>query len=68
MSAAAVQPTAHDDSRITMTRPRIRAGENSLTSVDATGSSAPSPSPTTKRSAMSAPTDIASAETPVATP
>ena len=31
MSAAAVQPTAQNASRITISRPRMRAGANSLT-------------------------------------
>ena len=49
-------------------RPRTRRGENSLTSVDATGNSPPSPRPTMKRSTINAPTDVASADAPVAKP
>ncbi len=45
-----IQPTAQKASRPTMTRPRIALGAYSLTSVDATGSSAPRPRPTKKRS------------------
>ena len=68
ISAARIQPTAQKDSSATTTRPRIALGANSLTSVDATGSSAPSPTPTRKRSAISAATDPASADAPVASP
>ena len=46
----------------------MERGANSLTKVEATGSSAPSPSPTTKRSTISIATLPASAEAPVATP
>jgi hypothetical protein len=49
-------------------RPRTLAGANSLTSVEATGSSAPSPSPMRKRKTSSAPTDQDSAAAPVASP
>ncbi len=68
MTAAASQPTAQNASSSTTTRPRMRAGANSLTRVDATGSSAPRPRPITTRSAMSTPTDVASAAAPVARP
>jgi hypothetical protein len=68
MTADSVQPTAQNASRATTTRPRMRGGANSLTRVDATGSSAPRPSPTTNRSAMRTPTDQDSAEAPVARP
>src|ERR687894_590517 len=68
MSAARVQPTAQNASSATTTRPRIRAGAYSLTSVEATGSSAPSPSPMRKRNTSSEATDQASAAAPVATP
>jgi len=68
ITAARIQPSAQNASSHTITRPRIRAGANSLIRVEATGSSAPSPRPTTKRSAMRAPTPMASAEAPVARP
>ena len=68
ITAARIQPSAQNASSQTITRPRIRAGANSLMSVEATGSSAPRPSPTTKRSTIRVPTPIASAEPPVARP
>ena len=68
MSAAAVQPTAQNASRITIRRPRMRAGANSLTYVLATGSSAPRPSPTITRSAMRAASPPTRALAPVASP
>ncbi len=68
MTAAIVQPIAQNASSSTMIRPRIRGGANSLTSVEATGSSAPSPRPTTNRSTSSDPTDQDSADAPVARP
>ena len=46
----------------------MRGGAYSLTSVEATGSSAPSPRPTTSRSTTSEATDHASADAPVAYP
>ena len=42
-------------------------GAYSLTRVDATGSSAPRPMPTMNRSTINMPTDVTSAEAPVAT-
>ena len=68
MIAARIQPTAHHASSNTTMRPRILRGANSLTSVEATGSSAPSPRPTRKRSAMSIARPVESAEAPVASP
>src|SRR5690625_7878523 len=40
-TAARIQPSAQNASSHTITRPRIRAGANSLIRVEATGSSAP---------------------------
>ena len=68
MQAAASQPTAQKASSSTTIRPRIRRGANSETRVEATGSSAPRPSPTRKRSAMSIARPVDSAEAPVASP
>ena len=68
MSAASVQPTAQNASSPTTTRPRSRAGANSLTSVDATGSSAPRPRPMRNRKTSRAPTDHDRAAAPVARP
>src|SRR5699024_5498084 len=67
-TAARIQPSAQNASSHTITRPRIRAGANSLIRVEATGSSAPRPSPTTKRSAISIASPVDRAEAPVATP
>lgn len=49
-------------------RPRMRRGENSEMSVEATGSSAPKPSPTMKRKMISMVSPPARAEAPVARP
>ena len=68
MTAARIHPIAQNPSSNTTIRPRMRAGANSLTYVEATGSSAPSPKPARNRSTKSAPTDHASAESPVAMP
>jgi hypothetical protein len=68
MSAASVHPSAQNASSSTTTRPRMRAGANSLTSVDATGSSAPRPSPISTRKARSDATFHDSAAAPVAAP
>ena len=68
MTAAMIQPTAQNASSSTTIRPRTLRGENSLTSVEATGSSAPKPSPTRKRNTMREATDHASADAPVARP
>ena len=68
MTAAMIHPTAQNASKSTTMRPRTFRGENSLTSVEATGSSAPSPRPTRKRNTISDATDHASAEAPVASP
>ena len=46
----------------------MRFGANSLTYVEATGSSLPRPNPTMKRSTSRAPTPPTSALAPVATP
>ncbi len=53
ITAAMIQPQAQKLSRMTSILPRLRAGATSLTSVDATGSSPPRPSPTTKRKTSS---------------
>ena len=63
-----IQPTAQNPSRITTTLPRIRRGANSLTSVDATGNSAPRPRPTMKRRTMSTAMPVDRAAAPVASP
>ena len=68
IAAAAIQPSAQNASSHTTTRPRMRRGANSDTSVEATGSSEPRPRPTRKRRMISAVTDIASALAPVARP
>jgi hypothetical protein len=68
MSAARIQPRAQNDSRTTTIRPRIRVGESSLTSVEATGSSAPSPRPTRNRRRSRTASPVTSAEAPVARP
>ena len=54
MAAAMIHPTAQNDSNSTVIRPRCRVGENSDTSVEATGSSAPNPNPMMKRAISSA--------------
>ena len=51
-----------------MTRPRMRAGANSLMYVLATGSSAPRPRPTKNRSTSSTASPLTAALAPVATP
>src|SRR5207237_8954389 len=48
-SPARIVPQAHDDSSSTIIRPRWERGESSETSVAATGSSPPSPSPAITR-------------------
>jgi hypothetical protein len=68
MSAARIHPTAQNASSHTTIRPRMRAGANSLTSVLATGSSAPSPNPIRKRKTSSDATLHENAAAPVATP
>ena len=68
ISAAAVQPTAQNASSSTTMRPRMRAGANSLTYVEATGSSAPNPRPTKKRRTSSVTSPPTSALAPVASP
>ncbi len=68
MIAAAIQPTAQNASSSTTIRPRIARGENSETRVDATGSSAPRPSPMTKRRASSMTSPVDRAAAPVASP
>jgi hypothetical protein len=68
ISAARIHPTAQNASSPTTTRPRMRAGANSLMSVEATGSSAPSPKPIRKRNASSDVTDHDAAAAPVASP
>lgn len=68
VTAASSHPSAQNDSSATMMRPRRHAGAYSLTRVEATGDSAPSPRPTMKRSAHSTRKPGASADNPVATP
>ena len=68
MIADRIQPTAQNASSQITTRPRIRRGANSEIKVEATGSSAPSPSPTTKRNSSRAATEDTTAVAPVASP
>ena len=63
-----IQPTAQKLSSQTTIRPRMRWGAYSLTKVDATGNSAPSPRPTMKRSTISMATPVENAAAPVASP
>jgi hypothetical protein len=58
-------PYAQKLSSSTIVRPRRSAGANSLTSVLATGSSPPSPTPAKNRITASAAADHAKAESPV---
>ena len=66
--AATIQPTAQNDSSSTVMRPRCLVGENSETSVEATGSSAPKPSPMISRAPSSMPSDQDRAMAPLAMP
>lgn len=68
ISAAAIHPTAQNASSHTTIRPRIRRGENSEISVEATGSSAPKPRPTMNRKIIRTARDPDRAEAPVARP
>ena len=66
--AAPIQPTAQNDSSSTVMRPRCLVGETSETSVEATGSSAPKPSPMISRAPSSMPSDQDRAMAPLAMP
>ena len=68
ISAAMIQPTAQNDSSRTVMRPRCLVGENSETSVEATGSSAPRPRPMIRRAPSSMPSDQDRAMAPFASP
>ena len=59
---ARIVPYAQNDSSSTIIRPRWARGDSSETSVDATGSSPPSPSPAMTRAARSVSNDGAIAD------
>ena len=68
ITAARIQPTAQKASSRTTMRPRTFRGANSEMRVEATGSSAPRPSPMKKRRMMSNVRLVARADAPVARP
>src|SRR3569833_3003449 len=64
--AARIQPPAQKLSSRTTTRPRLLAGTLSETSVEATGSSPPRPTPMKKRSVARTVNEVANADRPLA--